>query len=63
MTKSASLGFPRIGAFRELKKAVEGYWKVPKTPKPLYFEHFVILQFNLIIQLEFKHITLLKFLK
>lgn len=27
MTKSASLGFPRIGAFRELKKAVEGYWK------------------------------------
>ena len=27
MTKSASLGFPRIGAFRELKKAVEKYWK------------------------------------
>ena len=27
MTKSAILGFPRIGAFRELKKAVEGYWK------------------------------------
>ncbi len=23
----ATLGFPRIGAFRELKKAVEGYWK------------------------------------
>jgi 5-methyltetrahydropteroyltriglutamate--homocysteine methyltransferase len=27
MSKSATLGFPRIGAFRELKKAVEGYWK------------------------------------
>lgn len=27
MIKSASLGFPRVGAFRELKKAVEGYWK------------------------------------
>ncbi len=27
MIKSASLGFPRIGAFRELKKAVESYWK------------------------------------
>lgn len=24
---SANLGFPRIGAFRELKKAVESYWK------------------------------------
>ncbi len=27
MSRSASLGFPRIGAFRELKKAVESYWK------------------------------------
>lgn len=27
MSKSAVLGFPRVGAFRELKKAVEGYWK------------------------------------
>jgi len=27
MIKSATLGFPRIGAFRELKKAVESYWK------------------------------------
>lgn len=27
MTRSATLGFPRIGAFRELKKAVESYWK------------------------------------
>ncbi len=24
---SATLGFPRVGAFRELKKAVESYWK------------------------------------
>jgi 5-methyltetrahydropteroyltriglutamate--homocysteine methyltransferase len=27
MSKSAILGFPRVGAFRELKKAVEAYWK------------------------------------
>ncbi len=27
MTQSANLGFPRIGAFRELKKAVESFWK------------------------------------
>ncbi len=27
MTKTANLGFPRIGAHRELKKAVESYWK------------------------------------
>ena len=27
MTKSANLGFPRIGAKRELKKATESYWK------------------------------------
>ena len=27
MTKSANLGFPRIGAKRELKKATEAYWK------------------------------------
>ena len=27
MLKTASLGFPRIGANRELKKAVESYWK------------------------------------
>lgn len=26
MVHSAVLGFPRIGAFRELKKATEGYW-------------------------------------
>lgn len=27
MTKTANLGFPRIGANRELKKSVEAYWK------------------------------------
>lgn len=27
MSKTANLGFPRIGANRELKKAVENYWK------------------------------------
>jgi 5-methyltetrahydropteroyltriglutamate--homocysteine methyltransferase len=33
MLKTANLGFPRIGANRELKKAVESYWK--KTPSTL----------------------------
>ena len=27
MTRSANLGFPRIGAHRELKRALESYWK------------------------------------
>ena len=27
MIRSANLGFPRIGARRELKKALEAYWK------------------------------------
>lgn len=27
MTKAANLGFPRVGAKRELKKATEAYWK------------------------------------
>jgi 5-methyltetrahydropteroyltriglutamate--homocysteine methyltransferase len=27
MVQAANLGFPRIGAFRELKKAVESFWK------------------------------------
>ncbi|MFO8098015.1 MAG: 5-methyltetrahydropteroyltriglutamate--homocysteine S-methyltransferase, partial [Salinibacter sp.] len=27
MAKATNLGFPRIGAHRELKRAVEGYWK------------------------------------
>jgi 5-methyltetrahydropteroyltriglutamate--homocysteine methyltransferase len=32
---SANLGFPRIGAFRELKKAVEAYWKGESTEAQL----------------------------
>jgi 5-methyltetrahydropteroyltriglutamate--homocysteine methyltransferase len=32
---SANLGFPRIGAFRELKKAVESYWKGESTEAQL----------------------------
>ncbi|MEE9254662.1 MAG: 5-methyltetrahydropteroyltriglutamate--homocysteine S-methyltransferase, partial [Pseudomonadales bacterium] len=27
MTRAANLGFPRIGAKRELKRATEAYWK------------------------------------
>jgi len=36
--KSANLGFPRIGAFRELKKAVEAYWKAKITQDELQAE-------------------------
>ncbi len=35
MAKSANLGFPRIGAFRELKKAVESFWKGNSTEQDL----------------------------
>ncbi|GLQ08789.1 5-methyltetrahydropteroyltriglutamate--homocysteine methyltransferase [Devosia yakushimensis] len=35
MTKSANLGFPRIGAHRELKKALEAYWKGETTAAAL----------------------------
>ncbi|MCC7260229.1 MAG: 5-methyltetrahydropteroyltriglutamate--homocysteine S-methyltransferase, partial [Alphaproteobacteria bacterium] len=35
MTKSANLGFPRIGAKRELKQAVEAYWKGNFSEKEL----------------------------
>lgn len=35
MAKSANLGFPRIGAFRELKKAVEAFWKGDKSEAEL----------------------------
>ncbi|MGD8786384.1 MAG: 5-methyltetrahydropteroyltriglutamate--homocysteine S-methyltransferase, partial [Phycisphaerales bacterium] len=35
MTISASLGFPRIGANRELKRAVEAYWKGTISRKSL----------------------------
>jgi 5-methyltetrahydropteroyltriglutamate--homocysteine methyltransferase len=35
MSKSAILGFPRVGAFRELKKAVESYWKGKSSKEEL----------------------------
>ncbi|MFN7402024.1 MAG: 5-methyltetrahydropteroyltriglutamate--homocysteine S-methyltransferase, partial [Alphaproteobacteria bacterium] len=35
MVSSAILGFPRIGAERELKKALESYWKGEKTEAEL----------------------------
>jgi len=35
MSKTANLGFPRIGANRELKKAVESYWKKTSTAADL----------------------------
>ena len=35
MVTSANLGFPRIGAHRELKKALESYWKGKTTREEL----------------------------
>ncbi len=35
MIKTTSLGFPRIGANRELKKSVENYWKNPTNDADL----------------------------
>ncbi len=35
MAKATNLGFPRIGAHRELKRAVEGYWKGDLTKDEL----------------------------
>jgi 5-methyltetrahydropteroyltriglutamate--homocysteine methyltransferase len=35
MVHSANLGFPRVGAARELKKAVESYWKGASTKDAL----------------------------
>ncbi len=38
MTHSINLGFPRIGAHRELKKAVESYWKGAMSQEDLIAE-------------------------
>ncbi|MFC4352713.1 5-methyltetrahydropteroyltriglutamate--homocysteine S-methyltransferase [Fodinicurvata halophila] len=38
MIQTANLGFPRIGARRELKKATEGYWKGDLTAEELLEE-------------------------
>jgi 5-methyltetrahydropteroyltriglutamate--homocysteine methyltransferase len=35
MLKTANLGFPRIGANRELKKAIESYWKKTSSAEDL----------------------------
>ncbi|MFB6274426.1 MAG: hypothetical protein ABEL51_16200, partial [Salinibacter sp.] len=35
MATATNLGFPRIGAHRELKRAVEGYWKGDLTKEEL----------------------------
>jgi len=35
MVKSANLGFPRIGASRELKKALESFWKGASSEQDL----------------------------
>ncbi len=46
MSKSANLGFPRIGAFRELKKAVESFWKGALTEDQLQTEAAKIRKAN-----------------
>lgn len=51
MTQSTILGYPRIGANRELKKAIEGYWKgsvsaadLASTAKDLRANHLRTIQ-------------------
>ena len=50
MSKSSSLGFPRIGAFRELKKAVESYWKNAISKEELLKEAASIRKNNWLLQ-------------
>ncbi|MFT7086723.1 MAG: 5-methyltetrahydropteroyltriglutamate--homocysteine methyltransferase [Rickettsiales bacterium] len=49
---AASLGFPRIGAFRELKKAVESYWKNTSSKEDLLKTAAQIRKNNWITQKE-----------
>ena len=49
MVQSSNLGFPRIGAYRELKKATEGYWAgnrsaeaLKKTARDLRKKHWTL---------------------
>ncbi len=44
--KTATLGYPRMGEFRELKKAVEAYWKGDKTETQLNDEAVAIRKRN-----------------
>ena len=46
MLKTANLGFPRIGANRELKKAVESYWKKTSSAADLQKEAATIRSKN-----------------
>ena len=46
MAKSANLGFPRIGAHRELKKAVEAFWKGTLSEEQLQAEAAKIRKTN-----------------
>ncbi|MES2676771.1 MAG: 5-methyltetrahydropteroyltriglutamate--homocysteine S-methyltransferase [Pseudomonadota bacterium] len=50
MSKSAILGFPRVGAFRELKKAVESYWKNSISKEELLKEAAQIRKNNWLLQ-------------
>jgi 5-methyltetrahydropteroyltriglutamate--homocysteine methyltransferase len=46
MARSANLGFPRIGAHRELKKAIESFWKGALTEAQLQTEAATIRKTN-----------------
>jgi 5-methyltetrahydropteroyltriglutamate--homocysteine methyltransferase len=46
MVKAANLGFTRIGAFRELKKAVEAFWKAGLSEEQLQAEAAKIRKAN-----------------
>ncbi len=46
MATSSILGFPRIGAFRELKKAQEAYWKGNMSEAELKAEAKTIREYN-----------------
>jgi len=52
MAISANLGFPRIGAQRELKKAVEAYWSGKSDQKTLLSEAKKIREYNWKLQKE-----------
>lgn len=52
MIKTATLGFPRIGGNRELKKAVESYWKNTSSLNELQQSASQIRQYNWQIQAE-----------
>jgi len=52
MTVLSNLGYPRIGLHRELKKALEGYWKGNRSREDLLFNAAEIRKHNWQLQAE-----------